>query len=558
MDMSASDSDAPAASGSRSKGGRVKSAAQVDDSDDSDAEGEPTEDNPYPVEGLYRDDAERERVARMPELEREEFMANREEQIRSARERADVAQMVARSADAAAQGNKKKKIGKAAAAGSDDDDDGDYGSGEASRSTRSRKTTGSSKTKAEGIEKLKQSRAAKGKKKQKASDSDDDYEEGTKKSSRRRAASDSGSDMETSSDDDRAKKPRGSTKSGPPVASFEELRGCQITRSRLANMCRAPFFDEWITNPVRDAGKDGIPSADTSHALSSYCGVDAWVRYPQPDVPGGPPDRPYRFYQVAGVRHKEPYKVEGMSTDVILDLRYGRAITPFRMDAVSNTPVTIDEYGRMRRTFEHDKAAMPTPVQAKKLKDELDKHQTYLMTEEDISAQLAAKGHRPSGAAARARLVMELQDAKRVGDMSKAADVQARLAELEGPAGSPKDEADRAKRINDRNRAANREEIKRAEAKSQEERRKQAEALQRGDTNVKIDKSARVKTMPRHTYDSRPATPGNSGASTPIPPAAAAVAAAADAGANGAPKAKASKIEAVVASRVQLNVDLDF
>lgn len=103
----------------------------------------------------------------MPELEREEFMANREEQIRSARERADVAQMVARSADAAAQGNKKKKIGKAAAAGSDDDDDGDYGSGEASRSTRSRKTTGSSKTKAEGIEKLKQSRAAKGKKKQK-------------------------------------------------------------------------------------------------------------------------------------------------------------------------------------------------------------------------------------------------------------------------------------------------------------------------------------------------------------------------------------------------------
>lgn len=53
-------------------------------------------------------------------------------------------------------------------------------------------------------------------------------------------------------------------------------------------------------DPVRDAGKDGIPSADASHALSSYCGVDAWVRYPQPDVPGGPPDRPYRFYQVAG------------------------------------------------------------------------------------------------------------------------------------------------------------------------------------------------------------------------------------------------------------------
>jgi hypothetical protein len=66
MDMSASDSDAPAAapaaSSSRSKGGRVKSAAQVDDSDDdADAQVRATDENPYPVEGIYKDEAERER-----------------------------------------------------------------------------------------------------------------------------------------------------------------------------------------------------------------------------------------------------------------------------------------------------------------------------------------------------------------------------------------------------------------------------------------------------------------------------------------------------------------
>ncbi len=66
MDMSASDSDAPAAapaaSSSRSKGGRVKSAAQVDDSDDdADEHQRATDANPYPVEGIYKDEAERER-----------------------------------------------------------------------------------------------------------------------------------------------------------------------------------------------------------------------------------------------------------------------------------------------------------------------------------------------------------------------------------------------------------------------------------------------------------------------------------------------------------------
>lgn len=93
---------------------------------------------------------------------------------------------------------------------------------------------------------------------------------------------------------------------------------------------------------------------------------------------------------------------------------------------------------------------------------------------------------------------MQRDHALQNGDVEKAAQLSAQLAELEGPAA---DEAGRTKRINDRNRAANREEVKRAEARSQEERRKITEALQRGDTSVKVDPSARVKTMPRLNYD---------------------------------------------------------
>lgn len=217
----------------------------------------------------------------LPELEREDFIATRQEEVTSRRMRQDVAQMAARSAGAAAGPNKKKRMAVTTSDGDDDDDD--YGTGESmSRSTRSRKTTGSSKTKSEGIEKLKQSRAAKGKKKQakvrlrfdifwadglsltillwaeapQTSDSDSDYDDAPKKS-RRRAASDySGSDMDQSSDDGRPKKGR-STKSGPPIASYDELRGCQATRSHLADMCRAPFFETWVQGALHLSTSSG-------------------------------------------------------------------------------------------------------------------------------------------------------------------------------------------------------------------------------------------------------------------------------------------------------------
>lgn len=258
----------------------------------------------------------------LPELEREDFIATRQEEVTSRRMRQDVAQMAARSAGAAAGPNKKKRMAVATSDGDDDDDD-DYGTGESmSRSTRSRKTTGSSKTKSEGIEKLKQSRAAKGKKKQakvrlrfdifwagglsltddlsladapQASDSDSDYDDAPKKS-RRRAASDySGSDMDQSSDDGRPKKGR-STKSGPPIASYDELRGCQATRSHLADMCRAPFFDEWVQGAL--PGSVRPLHGNRSNSRSDRA-ADVWVRCPVEDVPGQQ-ERKYRLYQVTG------------------------------------------------------------------------------------------------------------------------------------------------------------------------------------------------------------------------------------------------------------------
>ncbi|GEM07538.1 RNA polymerase-associated protein RTF1 [Rhodotorula toruloides] len=539
MDMSASDSDDAAAAaasasprgGRRGGGSRVKSSARVEESsDEGEEEGNKKKgkggDNPYPVEGIYKDEAERRRVAGLTELEREDFIATRKEEILEAENRRTIAEMASRSSG-------KKK----AAARDDDQDEEDEDEDEVytARGTRSRKTTGASKTRSDGFEKLKKSRTEKGKKKAKKDDSDDEYEEGGSKSRRKSSGSDdeSGSDMEESDEDERGAKKKGKSKK-PPAAVVElaDLLQLQVTRTKLAEMCRAPWFEEWIKGAfVRYSLGQDQRTGQVRYSVCQVVGIE-------------PAERPYRF--------------EGVQTDIWLRLKHGKAERLFGMEAVSNSPIDMHEWVRWTSQCAVDKVPATTPVQAKKIKESLAKRTSYTLTEEDLAAELAKKNKQPGGAAARVRLKMQRDHAMQNGDVEKAAELSAQLAVLEGPAA---DEADRTKRINDRNRAANREEVKRAEARSQEERRKISEALQRGDTSVKVDPSARVKTMPRLNYDSRPQTPtpGTPGSGTQTPlNGASASSNLAGTPMNGSARARGNKIESVVASRVQLDLDLDF
>lgn len=99
-------------------------------------------------------------VAGLTEFEREDFIATRKEEILEAENRRVIAEMASRSSG-------KKKAAKDEV--DDDHDEDDQGDDEVytARGTRSRKTTGATKTKSEGFEKLKKSRTEKGKKKAK-------------------------------------------------------------------------------------------------------------------------------------------------------------------------------------------------------------------------------------------------------------------------------------------------------------------------------------------------------------------------------------------------------
>jgi len=179
------------------------------------------------------------------------------------------------------------------------------------------------------------------------------------------------------------------------------------------------------------------------------------------------------------------------------------------------------------------------------------------------------------GAAAKARLLVQRDHAFSSGDMETYEKTLAEIKELESGTPTKENEQERMRRVNERNRAGNREQIQKAEARSQEERRRQAASLAKGE-NVRVDPSARVKTMTRLTYDrcvascfpslsiitdfsrlcSRGGTPGNgtpTGATTPTKNGASTPSLA-----TAAVRTKGNKIESVVASSVQLDLDLDF
>lgn len=99
--------------------------------------------------------------------------------------------------------------------------------------------------------------------------------------------------MEQSSDEDKPKKGR-LPKSSQPVAGFEQLSGLQATRTRLANLCQAPFFDTWVQGSPSFV-RFPSPGRVTDNGLAP----GAWVRMPKPDMTQ---ERAYRMHQVIGER----------------------------------------------------------------------------------------------------------------------------------------------------------------------------------------------------------------------------------------------------------------
>ncbi|KAG2159299.1 uncharacterized protein EDB93DRAFT_1114969 [Suillus bovinus] len=465
-------------SGSRASAAKKR---RTEVSDDSDAEDGPeseeeSEDVKFPLEGKYIDESDRERLLSMPEIEREEILAGRQEELMRIQDKRKLHEMLQ------AQSGDPESISKAA--------------------KRQRTSRGATKEKSRTLDELKARRKAKDEKKR------------TKTHSPKRDRSSSPNDMDMSSGEEEdgqitryeeeEEKDRKLFSRQPDPAdepsSLEDLMGCRLTRDQLAKYCMAPWFEDYV--------KGG------------------WVRYL---VGQDEKDQPqYRICEIQnlGVNLTKPYKINDVTVNQTLELKHGKSLKVFHMDKVSNAAFTQREFERLGKVCLADDVKLPSKRALEKKVAQMSKLITQPMTESDITAMLARKSqlsNLPSGASLtlqRSSLVQAKTLAIRRQDYAEVAEIDAKLAELPAVAtprnGGEESLNDKLAKVNERNRKANLEGVRKAEMLEAERKRRERKMNASG-TATPADPSARLKTVPRLFNDtiSRSGTPNVNGTGTP-------------------------------------------
>ncbi|KAG9307983.1 hypothetical protein JVU11DRAFT_12121 [Chiua virens] len=467
------------ASSSKQSGNKKRKSSLSDSEVDHAPGSEGEEANPYPLEGKYEDGADRERLLGMSEIERENILAERLEQMQKIQDRRKLQEMIKQ---------QKNGLGDADAV--------------AKAAKRQHVVRGATKEKSKKLDELKARRKAKDEKKRAHPDSP------------KRDRSSSPMDMDTSSGEeedgqitkyeeeeerDRKLFSKQPNPDDEPI-TLADLSSCRITRDMLAKYCMAPWFEDYV--------KGG------------------WVRY----LIGNENNEPvYRLCEVTnlGANLVRPYKINETTVNQLLELKHGKSVKTFLMDKVSNATFDAKEFDRLGKACTVDEIRLPSKRQLEKKAGQLHKLATQPMTESDIAAMVARKNqfNQQQNPAAitmeRSRLIQAKTLALRRQDYSEVADIEAKLKELPVAQSSREEEeesiADKLAKVNERNRKANVEAVRKAELLEAERKRRERKLASAGGSGVVTpsDPSARLRMIPRTFNDtSRSATPNANG--TPV------------------------------------------
>ncbi|TDL27841.1 plus-3-domain-containing protein [Rickenella mellea] len=430
------------ASGSGSNKRRKAELTSLE-STDNEPESEEDDSNPYPLEGKYTDEADRQKLLEMSEIDREDVLAQRQEELQRIQDKRNLDQMLK-----AQRGEIDDSVSKAA--------------------KRAHAQRGATKEKSRKLDELKARRKLKDEKKR------------TKASSPKRDRSSSPMDMEMSSDDEedgqiskleqeeeREARLIGKTKVDDGPTTLADLETCRLGREQLSKYCMAPWFEEYVKG--------------------------AWVRYLIGQETNGQPV--YRICEVINVFPKglgadlvKPYKLNNQTVNQQLELKHGDAVKLFPMDKVSNSLFPQREFDRLVKVCEANKIKLPSKRTLEKKAAQMATLTTQRLTETDISAMLARKNllstNRPSASNStleRSRLQQARTLAMRRHDFKELEEIDKAIAALAAPApqdGVRKDElADALAKVNERNRKANMEAVRKAEALETERKRRERKLL---------------------------------------------------------------------------------
>ncbi|XWW95873.1 hypothetical protein V2A60_003841 [Cordyceps javanica] len=472
-------------------------SAPMDESDSDDEQsrargtgGGGNDEEKYPVDGKFRSESEKAEIMAMPELEREQILADRANEIERLRQNRLLRQMVT---DTQNDERKAKKKRSADSADLDDDD-------EDRRGKSSRRTGGTA------MDALRRARADKQKRRE-------DHERRRDAYSPRRD-----SDDEASEDDYRRgsrtpeKKEEQKDEPKPELRDFERVR---LGRNEFAQVCFTPGFEPAITGCFIRIALGPHPET----------GVEQ-----------------YRMAIIKGFTTGRPYALSGPNgtfvTDQYVKAAHGKAVKEFPFIAASSGKFTENEMNRYQVTCHNENVKMPLKLALNSKVDQINNLLTHNWTNEEIKARLARRNElrKRFDPAERERVARLLEEATVAGHDERMQELQEELDKLGtqrlafktslGPTKSSHEstrissEQDRLAARNKENRRMNQEAVRKAQLREKAKAREIEMSLSRGEM-VQEDPSRRLRTKAKFVHDVNESTAAGgdskpaSGVSTP-------------------------------------------
>ncbi|CAE6452650.1 unnamed protein product [Rhizoctonia solani] len=412
----------------RSSSGQRKSSKrrkqETEDEYGDDPESEEDEANPYPLEGKYADELDRQRLLEMPETEREDILSQRMEEMQRFQDKVNLDRMLkAQKGSPDAPGDSVAKAAK-----------------------RKHTSIGVTKEKSKGLEQLKEKRRAKqDNMSRRTRATADDSPVKRRSSSPESDSSDEEGQFRPGDEsfDNSTPRQKKEEKEEPPT--IDDFNAVRLTREQLAKFCHVTWFQELVQG--------------------------AYVRY----LIGGDENGPiYRMCEVVdlGADLVKPYVFEGQITDQVLELRHGKDTKLFPMDKVSNAPFSDREVDRLIKICQAGGIKLPSKSRLEKKGQRLQQLTSQRFTDNDITKMMERKSalkQQPS----HAQLLQEksrLNQARNLAisrrDAAEVSELDAKIAELEVLASgvTREQEEDQWAKVNERNRRLNLEQTKRAES----------------------------------------------------------------------------------------------
>ncbi|KAF3000523.1 hypothetical protein G7054_g5998 [Neopestalotiopsis clavispora] len=444
------------------------------------------EDDKYPYEGMFESAKEKAEIMALREVERESILAERAQEIERQRQNRLLRQLVS------AADNKKRKADNAEPEESQ------------RKTSRQRTKIGGSRVgeTSAGIESLRRARAEKSERQRRLADD----RERNKKSAR--ISSDSPDrDRDADSDVEWDHSKRRSRSRTPevkeiPLADLRDIERVRLGRSRFAQICFFPGFEQAIT------------------------GCFARISIgPDPQNRDGP--NQYRMAVIKRFATGKPYAMEKSNgqtfvTDQYAVAAHGKAEREWPFIACSDSPFTESEFNRYKATLQHEGLNFPKRPNLLAKAEDINKLRSRSWTDQELDQKLQRERElrnrfNPSN---RERIAKQLEDAKASGDDARASELQEELDSMEGSrlawktsltaakpaASSGVSQQDRLAQLNIENRRRNAEAVRKAQLKEKAKAREVEAKLARGEDVVE-DTSRRLRTQPKFMRDENaPAT----------------------------------------------------